>query len=441
MELWVDKYTPKKVNQFLGNGYSIKKVMSWIREFSVDQKSKILLLIGNPGVGKTTAVKAVSERLGYTLKEFNASDTRSAKMIKGLLFDNTSLVGYFSGKKPTVNKKQIILMDEVDGMSPAGMTELIKLSKSAKHPIVCICNVETTSVRKLSQKSTKIRFYPVPYEKIVSRMQVILHHEKQSVPKDVVNQVVKSCNGDVRKTINKLQFLCTGGCGHVTPDNDNEFQVSNDTIFNTVGSLITNRNALEIDDTLQYHFTDTLMIPLFLQENYPRAISTGRSRTTLENMVNVSDSISLGDTVNTKIMKDQQHTLMPFNGILSTVVPVYHYQKGLDRLTFPTLLGKMSTLNKNQNQNSQLRNKMSKKGIGNLDQSEREMIAKIYLAPLIAEGKEGIPKVFEFLKAYNLHIDDFKQLIDSANIDYATTVDSKVKSALTRAYKKRKKKN
>lgn len=59
----------------------------------------------------------------------------------------------FAAKKSTIpkNRKTVLIMDEVDGMSGSdrgGITKLIQLIKTTKIPIICICN---------DRNSTKIR--------------------------------------------------------------------------------------------------------------------------------------------------------------------------------------------------------------------------------------------------------------------------------------------
>lgn len=453
MELWVDKYSPKKPNEILGNESSVKKIVTWLGNFKTTQKVKMLLLIGKPGVGKTTTINVIADALGYTLKEYNASDSRSAKMVKEILIDNTSLDGYFFGMKPNTHKnisenknthkmssKQLILMDEVDGMEAAGMTELINMSKQSKHPIICICNVETTSVRKLnSSHAEKIRFYPVPLHQIVKRMKLILKQEKITVADKHVVEIVESCDGDVRKTLNELQYH-TFNTNVVTvrssTNPEEDFQVPNDTIFGTVNSLITNRRSLNINQALEYYYSDHFMVPLFIQENYPCAIKDDWSEKTLENLSEISESISIGDQVGKKIFESQHYSLMPHHGLCTTVAPVFKYETTPKRVAFPASLGKASTAEKNRKISTKLSASISKipNASSSINSETVHQIAGIFCDLLQTKGKDGIPQVLAYLKAYNLDIEDYKNIMSMTGMD-SKKIDSKVKSALTRAYK------
>eukprot|EP00798_Chlamydomonas_sp_ICE-L_P000200 gene200-biopygen2168 len=128
---------------------------------------KAVLLSGPPGIGKTSAAHILAKECNFEIVEMNASDTRnksdskisagmggkSANMIKEMATNRSLLVGA-DGKM----KKQLLIMDEVDGMSGGdrgGVQDLIQTIKSSKVPIICICN------DKWNQKLKSLRNYCV----------------------------------------------------------------------------------------------------------------------------------------------------------------------------------------------------------------------------------------------------------------------------------------
>jgi replication factor C subunit 1 len=77
---------------------------------------KALLFSGPPGLGKTTIAHAILKEFGYQVKEYNASDIRSKKLVQENLdkLINISCVEKILDE----NFKPFgIVMDEVDGMS------------------------------------------------------------------------------------------------------------------------------------------------------------------------------------------------------------------------------------------------------------------------------------------------------------------------------------
>lgn len=138
---WVDKYKPTDLKQIIGQqgpASNCNKLLNWLKNWysNHDGKKKLqkpnpwaknddgsfykcALLSGPPGVGKTTTATLVCKELGFDTVEFNASDTRSKKLLKeqvSELLSNKSLFGYFHGQD-VVSKKHVLLMDEVDGMA------------------------------------------------------------------------------------------------------------------------------------------------------------------------------------------------------------------------------------------------------------------------------------------------------------------------------------
>jgi replication factor C subunit 1 len=93
----VEKYKPKSTKEVIANPAAVKKLQDWLQGWqrSEVQRAKrgeapargatqknAALLSGPPGIGKTTTAHLVAAECGYYALEFNASDTRSKKMIK-----------------------------------------------------------------------------------------------------------------------------------------------------------------------------------------------------------------------------------------------------------------------------------------------------------------------------------------------------------------------
>ena len=105
-EMFVNKYAPKSVSDIIGNKEQIQQITNWLLSWSNGYPTERgVIITGPPGIGKTTAVHLIAESLGYKVKEYNASDTRSVSILRGLMA---------LGIKRLV--KEVIVMDEVDGL-------------------------------------------------------------------------------------------------------------------------------------------------------------------------------------------------------------------------------------------------------------------------------------------------------------------------------------
>ncbi|KAF9945681.1 hypothetical protein BGZ72_001105, partial [Mortierella alpina] len=193
-DLWTTKYRPKRIQDLCGNTGQISKLQRWLEGWDANYKLnfkqdnadksgvfRAVLISGAPGVGKTSAAHLVGENLGYSIVEFNASDTRSKRSLDEQvrdLLNNQSLAGYFLGQKkdggkgketatdvdldPSMAKKQLIIMDEVDGMAGGdrgGVAQLISFIKKTQVPIICICNDrQSPKVRSLVNSCFDLKF-------------------------------------------------------------------------------------------------------------------------------------------------------------------------------------------------------------------------------------------------------------------------------------------
>lgn len=93
-DLWTTRYRPKQMKELCGNNAAVLRLQKWLdawynnykKGFKSDDPEKTgtfraVLISGPPGIGKTSAAHLVAESLGYSVVEFNASDTRSKRSL------------------------------------------------------------------------------------------------------------------------------------------------------------------------------------------------------------------------------------------------------------------------------------------------------------------------------------------------------------------------
>ena len=97
--LWLEKYRPKTLSEYLGNKDIIEQVKGWITKFkNKDEKvERFLLLHGKPGIGKTTLAHIIFNEYNYDIVEINASEQRSKKKIH----ERIGVIGNGSAAWPT----------------------------------------------------------------------------------------------------------------------------------------------------------------------------------------------------------------------------------------------------------------------------------------------------------------------------------------------------
>jgi len=139
-----------------------KQITDWINTRTT---ARAVLLLGSPGVGKTTLAHRVFEATGLKVLEFNASHTRSGtsfrKVIVPLLKEGGIMRMVETGKKGGIG----ILLDEIDGLSNGergGLQELLTYLKSQEsvegRPLILISNtLDTRALQQIAKHCLTLR--------------------------------------------------------------------------------------------------------------------------------------------------------------------------------------------------------------------------------------------------------------------------------------------
>ena len=96
--LWTEKYRPKKLSEYIGSQKIISEMKNWIThyfdaEYQTKHNNPNAIIIGNPGIGKTTLANVLLTEMGFDVIEFNASDTRNSESVDNIfkdIFKNSS---------------------------------------------------------------------------------------------------------------------------------------------------------------------------------------------------------------------------------------------------------------------------------------------------------------------------------------------------------------
>jgi len=189
----------------VGNEESRAAIMEWFAKWK--KGTKPLLLVGPPGIGKTTIAYLVAKQFGYDIIGLNASDIRSKSRINEIL---TPVLGNVS-----VLGTPMIFVDEVDGIHGrgdyGGAAALVDILKEPTVPIVLAANDDTTDKMKSIKKVVKtIPFKRIPPRLLRVYLENILKKESAKLSPGSLIKVIDKSHGDIRSMINLTQSLVTG---------------------------------------------------------------------------------------------------------------------------------------------------------------------------------------------------------------------------------------
>lgn len=207
--MWTERYRPGKLKEILGSPKNISIIREWADSFQGGKKPTFpaLLLIGPPGIGKTSAAISTGIDYHWPLAEFNASDIRThdslMEEVAPIALTKTLKSGIF---------RRLILLDEVDSLydtdgkvSTTAPDAIIKILNITKHPIIMTCNEEFKVHPKIKDMCVLVKWRKMTEGTIRKVLLQILKKENMTFPIEHVNECI--VKGDLRASINNLQVL------------------------------------------------------------------------------------------------------------------------------------------------------------------------------------------------------------------------------------------
>ena len=204
--LWTEKYSPKKISEVMGQKTPVEQFTTWYQNWKPGKRAA--LFAGPPGVGKTCLTEALAIEKNLEVIELNASDYRTSSQIK-------EVIGQSMKQHSLFKKGKIFLIDEIDGLSGredrGGPGEIVKIIQESKFPIILTVNDQWSSkLSKLKTHCQLINFGKVNIWGIVKKLEEICQKENIKCSKDIIKQLAKISEGDLRSAINDLEMLSKG---------------------------------------------------------------------------------------------------------------------------------------------------------------------------------------------------------------------------------------
>ena len=370
--LWVEKYRPCTLNSIYGNYNNIKKIKDWINNFkSKSANTKpALLIIGPPGIGKTTTAKCILNNSGYDTLEFNASDIRAQKNIR----EKLSKILTSSNIKMLIEKKnriKAVIMDEIDGMisgDRGGISEFISIicpnkKKGRKkkneqntlphlNPFICISNKNNEKkINDLKKHCETIYFEKPSFNDIKKLIIEVSIKENLEIDSETINTIINKSQFDYRRVLGILQEMQRSSKNDFIINDNSTLSLYHAkdidyTLNESLDEIFHNYNNCK--NCLKFYTIDKNLIPLIIHENSIQHIFDSKNnkidnKLKIESYSNILDCLSLGDKIDKNMYGDQNWDLYLENGVNKCVYPSYYlnkFESSISNYNYSTLLTK-----------------------------------------------------------------------------------------------------
>jgi len=295
MMMWSDKHRPQSISEMIGNEEARSALVEWFAKWK--KGIKPLLLVGPPGIGKTTIANLAGKLFGYDTISLNASDVRSKSRISDVLSPVLGNISIFGSP--------MIFVDEVDGIHGradfGGAEALIKILKEPTVPIVLAANSDISDKMKSIKKAVKtIYFRPLPPRLLRLHLENILKKEGAKLSPGTLIKIINKSRGDIRSMINSTQALVTG----FNPPSERSFET-----LDVEAGVNAFFKANSIDEARSVIYSMSIDPREKINAFYSSIITSNLSKEDSKKMLNV---LSEADVLYGKIMKTQEWRLLRY---------------------------------------------------------------------------------------------------------------------------------
>ncbi|KAI5956026.1 RFC2 [Candida theae] len=215
---WVEKYRPKNLNDIASQEHAVKVLEKQVSTGNLPH----MLFYGPPGTGKTSTILALAKQLygprlyKSRVLELNASDERGISIVRQKIKNFAKLTVSNPTPEDLANYPcppyKIIILDEADSMTNDAQSALRRTMETYANitRFALVCNYITRIIDPLASRCSKFRFKLLNNENSLNRLKYIASEEDLNLDRsqgedEVLNEVLKISNGDLRKAITYLQ--------------------------------------------------------------------------------------------------------------------------------------------------------------------------------------------------------------------------------------------
>ena len=199
--LWVERYRPKELNDYIGNEMLKETFQHFIDKGDFGH----LLFHGRAGGGKSTAAKMLVKNIDCDYIYINASDERNVDTVRNKIKGFASTKGF--------EELKVVILDESDFLNFYSQPMLRNIMETfSEHcRFILTCNYIDKIIEPIQSRCQIFQIVPPNKKEIAIHLSKILKNEDiEFNPKDLV-PIIDSSYPDIRKAINTCQMYSTKG--------------------------------------------------------------------------------------------------------------------------------------------------------------------------------------------------------------------------------------
>ena len=414
--LWINKWKPKDINEIIGNKQNISKIDEWLAKFN-DHNNNSIIISGGHGIGKTLSIELLLKKYNYMTKVIYPDELKTFR--NDMDFDDYYNYenSVFSKFKINIGntgspKKLALVFDEIESISLTSEKKYVlnifkTNAKTKSFPLIFISNTNHSKLlTDLKKYCPEVKFFsPSSYE-LIKYIQKICKDENIEIKdNESLENLIQFSQYDIRRLINLLQEYNY----NYKSLNKNDIKtfidksINKDTsvgLFEASLELLNNNNSFE--QIFKLYEIDKVLIPLMIHENYYKKIVSPKNKISFENqldeLVNISESISMGDIIETSIYTDQNWYLQDIHGFYTCFNTSYIASKMQKKIIYSEVkfsadLNKTSLKNINKKNITNL-----EKIIGNKSIEEILLLCKLTNSLVNKKQSEYIIDILKYYK-------------------------------------------
>jgi DNA polymerase III delta prime subunit len=342
-DLWINKYKPNNIKHIIGNQKQIQEIISWLD--NLKKNSNSLIINGNQGIGKTHIIKLILEEFNYIIRVINPNDIKDHRIFDDIADYNNynnSIYTKINFNNSTNHNKIALIFDEIENITLNSEKKYVmnihkENNKNKIYPLIFISNNQHSKLlNDLKKNSSEVLLTTPTNDELKLMIKKIIYNENITfASSSIYDKIIEFAQQDIRRLINLLQELSYHAINNTITDKivDEFIEKSREKninigLVNSTKKLL--NNYLDYDVIIKLYESEKVLLPLLIHENYIKKIlnkSQDNVKTIMDILINISDSISIGDNIETSIYTDQNWYLQNIHGFYTCINTSYWINK------------------------------------------------------------------------------------------------------------------